>query len=92
MRFESKKAKSARLEKRHNELRTVRKFLFFPKSFGNETRWLEFAYVNQRFYFHPDVYAAMYHVHQASGWEDLGFATITDFTAREIVAGKGQNL
>jgi len=32
------------------EIRVIIKFLFFPTKTGNETRWLEFAKIRQKFW------------------------------------------
>lgn len=34
---------------KYGDKRVVRKFLWFPKSLLNETRWLEFAYIEERY-------------------------------------------
>lgn len=43
-----KKAKEPKYQ--HGQLRTVRRFLLFPKKIGHETRWLEIATWIQEFH------------------------------------------
>ena len=45
-----KKKKSYTPSPSHGDLRTVRKFLWFPKTIDEETRWLCFGTYEQKYY------------------------------------------
>jgi len=54
------------LKDRYNETRVIRKFLFFPCTLENETRWLEFSYIFQI----VNSPSATWHNHY---WRDIRF-------------------
>ena len=51
------------------ETRVVRKFLWFPKKIGKETRWLEFASYEQIYY--KSYFDKDHNYHSMDRWYDL---------------------
>ena len=54
--------------------RVKRKFLFLPRSFNGETRWLEFANIKEEFIEYVDFGDAL----PGMGWRETGFAEQED--------------
>jgi len=42
------------LPHQYGDIRTIKKFLWLPKTIHNERRWLEFAKIKQQFNFYMD--------------------------------------
>jgi len=51
--------------------RTKRKFLLWPRTFGGETRWLEWALVLEEYVLYPDFVGVP---SPSPCWEEIGFA------------------
>lgn len=60
------------LEEKSGERRTVRKFLFLPREFNGETRWLKFAYIIEEV--QPTFLNHTYDIAEYE-WVEIGFAT-----------------
>ena len=80
MKFKSRYAKDKEAAAKHGEERVIRKFLFFPKSLGEEMRWMEFALIKQVFIYECAVLTRS----SIWYWDDVKWADITDLTPREI--------
>jgi len=79
MRFKNKMA----LRGQRHEYRTVKKFLWLPKSFDEEkTRWLEYAYIKQQV---RATYSAYSYCIKGYSWKDVGF---DDNHRKKIIIGK----
>lgn len=54
--------------------RTRLKLLFFPRQFGKEKRWLEFARIVERFEAVPTYYPGCLGAFMSCEWREIGFA------------------
>lgn len=66
------------LKSRENEIRIVKRFLWTPEHFGGPiTRWLEYAYINERI-MKIDIGGSNQWGHYAYRWVRVGFAEGVD--------------
>jgi len=61
----------------YGDRRVVRKFLWFPKSLLDETRWLEFAYIEERF---EDGFGFSYDIKTLYKWVEKNFVELKQNT------------
>jgi hypothetical protein len=55
------------------DIRTIKKFLWLPTRFGNETRWLEFAMIEQSYEYFIH-YHLVFGLVSCVGWRSRGWA------------------